>query len=196
MLLYGAGGHAKVILSCISTKIDRVFDDDPSKTHFQNIPIQGYSANVYPEKEILICIGDNKRRQAVSEIIQHPFAKIIHGSALIAPSIIVKQGTVILHRTVIQADVSIGQHVIVNTGASVDHDCTLGDFVHLGPGAIVCGHVRIQAGTFVGAGSIITPGVSNRKNCLIYAGSVVSKNIPDHAVVKGNPAQIIREQYE
>jgi sugar O-acyltransferase (sialic acid O-acetyltransferase NeuD family) len=197
MLLYGAGGHAKVIVSCIDSKISGIFDDDPFKISFQNIPvIQGYTANKYPEESLLICIGNNQHRQAISAIIQHKFATVAHHSAWIDSSASVQPGTVVLHRAVIQAAVTIGAHVIINTAASIDHDCVLGDFVHIGPGAIVCGQVTIQSGTFVGAGTIITPGVSIGKNCLIYAGSVISKNIPNHTVVKGNPAQIIRPRYE
>jgi sugar O-acyltransferase (sialic acid O-acetyltransferase NeuD family) len=197
MLLYGAGGHAKVIVSCITTKIEGIFDDNPSKISFQNIPIlKAYDANLFPDQSLFICIGDNKRRQAISEIVQHRFATVSHTSAWIEASAHVKPGTLILHRAVIQADVIVGRHVIINTGASIDHDCIIEDFVHVGPGAILCGHVIVQSGTFIGAGSIITPNVKIGRNCLIYAGSVVSRNIPDYSMVKGNPAQIIRNAHE
>lgn len=44
----------------------------------------------------------------------------------------------------------------------------------------------------IGANSTILPGVKIGKNCLIGAGSVVTKDVPDHSVFAGNPAQFIK----
>ncbi len=40
---------------------------------------------------------------------------------------------------IINADVRIGRHVIVNTAAVVDHDCRVKDFVHIAQGAVLAG---------------------------------------------------------
>lgn len=45
--------------------------------------------------------------------------------------------------------------------------------------------------TFVGSGAIILPGTKIGKGCVIGAGSVVRGDIPDHAVVVGNPGRIV-----
>ena len=44
----------------------------------------------------------------------------------------------------------------------------------------------------VGAGAVILPGVTIGKGAMIGAGCVVTHNVPDHAVVVGNPSKIIR----
>jgi acetyltransferase-like isoleucine patch superfamily enzyme len=44
--------------------------------------------------------------------------------------------------------------------------------------------------TFIGTSSIVLPGVTIGKGCIIGAGSVVNHNIPDYAIVYGNPAKI------
>ncbi len=50
--------------------------------------------------------------------------------------------------------------------------------------------VKIGKYCFVGPGSIIMPGVTIGKGCIIAAGSLVTSDIPDFAIVNGNPAQV------
>lgn len=45
---------------------------------------------------------------------------------------------------------------------------------------------------FIAMNSIIMPGVKIGRECVVGAGSVVTKDVPDHSVVAGNPARIIR----
>ena len=37
----------------------------------------------------------------------------------------------------------VGDHCIINTGASIDHDCIIQDFVHIAPHCTLCGEVEI-----------------------------------------------------
>lgn len=50
--------------------------------------------------------------------------------------------------------------------------------------------IRIGEGASIGGHSVLTPGVSVGKFALIGSGSVVTKNVPDFALVYGNPARI------
>ncbi|MBF4275183.1 DapH/DapD/GlmU-related protein, partial [Vibrio anguillarum] len=50
----------------------------------------------------------------------------------------------------------------------------------------------IKKGASVGANSTILPGITIGSNAMIGAGSVVTKDVPNNAVVIGNPAKIIR----
>ena len=52
--------------------------------------------------------------------------------------------------------------------------------------------VIINDYVWIGRRAIILPGVTIGKGAIIGAGAVVSKNIPDYAVVVGNPAKIIK----
>ncbi len=51
---------------------------------------------------------------------------------------------------------------------------------------------KIGKGAKIGANSTILPGVRIGTNVLVGAGSVVVKDVPDNAVVAGNPAKIIK----
>lgn len=195
MLIYGAGGHAKVIISIIRAnggKINGMYDDDLTKQEVSGIVVSGaYNALHFPDEELIIAIGNNVVRKKISSLIHHAFGTAIHPTALIDPGVKVGTGTCVMHHAVIQVDSTIGNHVIINTSASVDHDCDIGDFVHLAPGVILAGHVKISVNTLIGTGSIVAPGLTIGKNCVVGAGSVVTKNIPDGSTVRGNPARII-----
>ena len=52
--------------------------------------------------------------------------------------------------------------------------------------------IIINDKAWIGFNSIILKGVSIGKGAVIGAGSVVTRDIPDFAVVGGNPAQIIK----
>lgn len=45
-----------------------------------------------------------------------------------------------------------------------------------------------------GGNCVVLPGVTIGNNVVVGAGSVVTKDIPDDAVVAGNPARILRIQ--
>ncbi|MDJ1473721.1 CatB-related O-acetyltransferase [Cytophagaceae bacterium DM2B3-1] len=52
--------------------------------------------------------------------------------------------------------------------------------------------INIKDNAWIGFNSIILKGVTIGEGAIIGAGSVVTKDVPDFAVVAGNPAQIIR----
>ena len=57
---------------------------------------------------------------------------------------------------------------------------------------LICKPVLIKESAWIGAGATILPGVCVGKHAIVGAGSVVTKDVPDYAVVAGNPAKIIK----
>ena len=51
---------------------------------------------------------------------------------------------------------------------------------------------RVKKNASVGTSATILGGITIGKNALVGAGSVVTKDVPDNAVVVGNPARIIK----
>lgn len=195
MLIYGAGGHAKVVLSILAAsgeQTDGIFDDNWKEGALSRHKILGhYDAKILPDERLVIAIGNNRDRKRISTKIFHSFGKVIHPAALVDESVKVGAGIVVVHKAVVQAGCELGNHVIINTAAIVDHECVLANFVHIGPGATLCGGVRVGDCTLVGAGSVLLPQVRIGKECVIGAGSVVIGDVPDYAIVAGNPARII-----
>jgi serine acetyltransferase len=52
--------------------------------------------------------------------------------------------------------------------------------------------VSIGAGSWLGTGAVVLPGATIGRNVVVAAGSVVRGNVPDHCVVGGVPARVIR----
>jgi acetyltransferase-like isoleucine patch superfamily enzyme len=80
----------------------------------------------------------------------------------------------------------------VNHKASVDHECQIGLGVHLAPSATLCGLVSVGDGAMVGTNATVLPRIQIGRGATIGGGAVVTKDVPDYAVVVGNPARIIR----
>jgi len=91
--------------------------------------------------------------------------------------------------------IDIGRHVLISdrvfiTDALHRHESMNVPILvqSMSEGRPIC----IDNGAWIGVGVTILPGVHIGKNALIGAGSVVSKNVPDGAVVVGNPARVVR----
>ncbi len=190
--LYGAGGHAKVIIDVLKSKgllVKEIFDDNPEIIKCMNIPV----VNTEVHSPLIISIGNNKTRKAVVEKLQGvSYTKAISEFSIVSESSTVGLGSVVIQGAVVQASVIIGEHVIINTGATVDHDCVIQDYVHIAPGCNLCGNVEVGEGTFIGAGTTIIPGVKIGKWAVVGAGSVIRNNIPDNVMVAGNPSRIYK----
>ncbi len=195
MILYGASGHGKVIRDIIisnDTVVTCFFDDNPNLNNFESFQVYRYKNDLFHSEKLVISVGNNIVRKKISEFVEHKFGLVIHNSVLIGTDSKIDVGSVVMQGTVIQANSKIGKHSIINTSASIDHDCIIDDFVHISPHATLCGNVSVGEGTHFGAAAVAIPGIKIGKWCTIGAGSVIIKDIPDFAVVIGNPGRIIK----
>lgn len=192
MYLYGASGHAKVIIDILTANhiaVEALVDDNPTLTGLHGIPVVHSSEGLSP---FIISIGDNRTRQLIAERLRGPFGTAVHPSAIVSEYARIGAGTVVMQGAVIQSDARIGRHCIVNTSATVDHECLVEDFVHISPNASLCGNVHVGEGAQIGAGAVVVPGVTIGRWSLVCAGSVVTKDIPDHCMASGNRCKILK----
>ncbi|MGM0392229.1 MAG: acetyltransferase [Bacteroidota bacterium] len=196
MNIYGASGHAKVIIEIVNSigcPIDTVFDDDENITEVLNHPV----LHSFPEAALnsgtVIAIGNNRIRKSVTDAFKGEIQEaIIHSDASVSESVKLGRGTVVMANASINAETVIGEHCILNTGSTVEHDCEIGDFVHISPNAAIAGGVQVGEGSHIGIGAVVIPGIKIGRWTIIGAGAVIIKNIPDFATVVGNPGKIIR----
>jgi sugar O-acyltransferase (sialic acid O-acetyltransferase NeuD family) len=187
--LYGAGGHAKVIVDILKSQkiqILGVFDDNPDVKECMGIPVVNHNVQ-FP---LIISIGNNQIRKNIADRLPGVFyTQAIADSAIVSKSANIGIGSVIMQGGIIQSSVKIGKHCIINTKASIDHDCIIHDYVHIAPGVVLCGNVEIGEGSFIGAGTTVIQGTKIGKWSVIGAGSVVVKDIPDNVLAYGNPCK-------
>lgn len=117
---------------------------------------------------------------------------MVDPTAVIARTASLGPGAVVNAAAVIGAKSVVGEYVHLNRSASIGHDAVIGDFVTFGPGSLLAGHVTVGRGAFLGAGAVCAPGVTIGANSIIGAGAVVVRDVPDGAVVVGNPATVLR----
>jgi len=198
MYLFGASGHAKVIIDSLKAsgkQISGLFDDNSEVKELLEYSVFGSFNQIrLGDEELIISVGLNHiRKKIVEKLPEHiRYGKAIHPTAIISEYASFGEGTVVMQGAVIQSSVSIGKHCIINTTASVDHDCSIDDFVHISPNATLCGAVSVGEGSQVGAGAVVIPGIKIGKWSLVAAGAVVMKDVPDNVLVLGNPARVVK----
>lgn len=192
MILYGASGHAKVIADILSANgiiLTELFDDNDQLKKFSGINV------VRPhqtDEELIISIGNNEIRKKIVEANNFRYRVVVHPTAIVSPSAVIGEGTVVMQGAIIQAGAVIGKHCIINTGATIDHECEIGDYVHISPNSSLCGSVKVGEGTMIGAGTTIIHRVEIGSWSIIGAGSTVINNINSDTVAVGCPCKQIK----
>jgi len=103
----------------------------------------------------------------------------------------------------IENDVEIGDNVTIKNGVYLWDGLRIENNVFIGPNVTFTNDLYprsknykiplktyIKEGASLGANSTILCGITIGKYSMIGAGSVVTKDVPDYAIVKGNPAKI------
>lgn len=99
----------------------------------------------------------------------------------------------------------LGDGVKLQNNVSVYDLVTLEDNVFVGPSAVFTNDTNpraaypkggkwiptlVKRGATIGANSTVLCGITLGSHCLVGAGAVVTKDVPDYAVVVGNPAAV------
>lgn len=196
MYIFGASGHGKVIASILlanNIDVNGFIDDNPRFSKLLEIPVfKTTDAKAINLNQLIVGIGDNAIRREVANKFNSSVPYIKHPSAQVCNSSNIDKGTVVFPLAVVNSEVKIGKHCIINSGAVVEHDCVLKDYVHISPNASLGGNVRVGEGSHVGIGASVIQGITIGKWSTIGAGAVIIRDVPDNAIMVGNPARNIK----
>ena len=84
---------------------------------------------------------------------------VIAKDAYVSPYAKVGEGSLIMHKAMLSADVAIGVCTIINSLVNVSHDAKIGDFCHISTCASVNGGCIVDDDTFLGSQSVLNQGV-------------------------------------
>ena len=115
----------------------------------------------------------------------------------------------------IQRGVTVGRNCKISSHSFLCEGVTLEDGVFVGHGVMftndrlpravnedgslkggrdwTCIPTLVRAGAAIGSNAVILPGVTIGRQALVGAGAVVTKDVPDYAVVAGNPARLLSQ---
>jgi sugar O-acyltransferase (sialic acid O-acetyltransferase NeuD family) len=198
ILLFGSGGHAKVVADSIEReglwRIEAVVDPHAKEATWNGLPMLRDTA-ASPLRRGVIAIGSNFLRAEVARALPgFEFVTVVHPSAQISRSAELGPGTVVFAGACVNPESRIGAHGIVNTRASVDHDCVLGDFSSVAPGATLGGAVQLGEGASVGLGASVIHCIRIGAHTVVGAGATVVADLPELVLAWGVPCRAQRSR--
>ncbi len=124
----------------------------------------------------------------------------------------------------LSGDITIGYASTLGTGCILRGSVTVGNYCQFGPRvslfsrnhpfdyvttyvnmALLDGLMKslqvqvpiaVENDVWIGCGAVVTKGVTVRNGAVVGANSVVTDDVPEYAIVAGNPARIIRKRFD
>ena len=125
--------------------------------------------------------------------------------AHILPGAVIGRDCNICDGVFIENDVRVGDRVTVKCGVQLWDGVTLEDDVFVGPNVTFTNdpfprsgkppaqfsRTTVERNASIGANATILPGIVIGRGAMVGAGAVVLRDVPNHAIVAGNPARIV-----
>ena len=143
--------------------------------------------------------------QAICESINIGANTRVWAFAHILPGAVIGQDCNICDGVFVENDVKVGDRVTVKCGVQLWDGVTLEDDVFVGPNVTFTNdpfprsrkppaqfsRTTVERNASIGANATILPGINIGRGAMVGAGAVVLRDVPNHAIVVGNPARIV-----
>lgn len=192
VVLLGGGGHASDVLGLIERinlerptwRVVGIADDSavPKLGRFENRGVEFLGsidrALASFKVPFIATIGFPGGRRIVAERAERAGlrpATLVDPRAVIAPTVEVGEGSVVLGNSYLSSLVRLGRHTYISAGVVIGHDSVVGDYGSLMPGAIICGDVRIGRDVLVGANATVLQGGRVEDEARVAAGALARR---------------------
>jgi len=205
ILIVGAGGFGREVLHWVrdawplesASKIAGFLSADPAALDGKGIPlpIVGSPAAFVPEAGdvFLLAIGIPQVRRQVAESLEARgavFASLVHPTAIVAPSAVIEQGSILCPFTIVSDAAVVGRFTLINYHGSLGHDAVTGRFCVLSPYASLGGGARLGDDVFMGMHSSVGPATRVGSRSKISANSCALVDTREDALVFGSPGRV------
>ncbi len=158
--------------------------------------------------------GDRAALMAPQGVVYNERYLSIGDETLVGPNVCLTAGINGDQKMLTCPVVSIGKKCVIGRGSHIigHWSITLGDEIQTGPYVYITDQnhsyddpdepigwqtpheaaVSIGSGSWIGANAVILPGTVLGRNTVVAAGAVVRGTFPDHVVIGGVPAKVLR----
>jgi sugar O-acyltransferase (sialic acid O-acetyltransferase NeuD family) len=215
IILVGAGGLAREVLGLLLDlqkkepiwEILGFADDHPASlgTSVMGFPVLGRLEELEEVRKqqlgaaaplYAVCaVGNPEQRRHLAERCSARglhFATLIHPAAIISPFSSVGEGSVVFPYSIVEPQVKIGRHVLINKSSTIGHDAVLEDYATIAPGVNIGGNTTLGRGSQIGIGAALLQGIDIGEGCILGAGAVAICNLPPHSTCVGVPARVVK----
>ncbi|MDM1527391.1 acetyltransferase [Myroides odoratimimus] len=203
-IIVGAGTYGQVYSEYLQDQYEVLgFVDDDHTTHglvVNGFPVFGGVEYLLTNNDkninIFVPIGNNKVRVALIEKIKsngYKLPSFIHNTCIIDKSVKIGEAVYILPGCNIMPLTIIKDYVMISMGVNIAHHTILGKGSFFSQGNNVGASINVKDYAYSGIGVTLMTGVKEiGAYSLIGAGAVIIRDVPDYAVVVGNPGKVIK----
>lgn len=167
LLILGAGGHGKVVLDVAESMkcYETIHFLDDGKEVGEEVlghKVVGKISECHLHSkdytDAIVALGSNEIRLELTKKLKdlgYHVPTLVHPTSVVSQYADIKEGTVIMPQSVINADAKIGKACIINTGAIVEHDCIVGDGSHIAYRAVLGGGAKVGCEVLVDIGAMV-----------------------------------------
>jgi len=198
--IFGANSLAKLLIELVREDggtVERVVVDDEHwfADTFHNVQLVKYSSTLPPLK-LVSAVGyrDMRARWKAFGRLRadgHELANYVSPRAIVARSVQMAQGNIILPGVVIEPLVCIGSGNLIWSQSLIGHEVVVGDNNYIAANCVVGGLSRIGDSCFLGNTSTTVDGVDLADETQVLPGSVLFESTAAHTKYLGSPARPI-----